>query len=90
MIWAAGPAGPEIEDLRSKILDLVDQEQENRPFKLHSTLARFRPEDFSKFPIKELNEQVNWRQTVDHIALYESHLSSQGAEYEVIEKIRLK
>ena len=75
LIWVEGPTPAPLKNFDTR---------ERRPFRLHLTLARFRPEDFSQFPIKKLNEPVSWREEVKEIVLMESHLSPQGADYEII------
>lgn len=89
MIWATGQALQKIEDLRYKIYGALGREPEKRPFRLHATLARFKPEDFAGFPIKNFDEKTDWRQKVDSFVLMESHLSAQGADYEILEKFEL-
>jgi len=61
----------------------------NREFKLHLTLARFRPEDYFNFPIKKLSEQISWREKVESVRIMESVLKSGRAEYKLLKTIRL-
>lgn len=51
---------------------------------MHLTLARFREEDFTNFPAKKLDEEVVWNETASSIVLMQSHLSRQGADYEIL------
>lgn len=106
LIWAEGRTPREMEDLKSKIENLLRQQpaasqergeprlggprRENRPFRLHLTLARFHPEDFSQFPLKHLDSPVDWRNEVKSFVLMESHLAPGGAEYEILETYSLK
>jgi len=89
LIWAEGKAPKEIQDLKTEVEGILRQKPDSRPFKLHLTLARFNPRDFTRFPIKSLDEEVFWRQEVKSIVLVESRLLPEGAEYEVLEEIRL-
>lgn len=95
LIWAEGETPKELLDLQEKLyrdpkLQMhANLRKEKRPLKLHLTLARFRPETFSSFPIKELDEKVDWRDKVDRVVLFESILSRGGADYEVISETPL-
>lgn len=89
LIWTHGSCPPEILALRMGIARVLDHELEKRPFTTHLTLARFRPEEFSNFPIKNISESVDWREEVGSFVLMESHLYPDGAEYEVLESIDL-
>lgn len=84
LIWVEGKAPRELVELKEKLTRELGQREENRAFLLHLTIARFRPETFSSFPIKQLNEKVGWRDTISSIVLFESLLSREGAEYEVL------
>lgn len=85
LIWAEGGTAPQLLALKEVIEKALDREPEKRLFKLHLTLARFRPETFTSFPVKTLDENVLWRQRCERFALMESHLSRTGADYEIIE-----
>ena len=89
LIWAEGKTPKELLDLKKELSKILGQAPDVRPFVLHMTLARFRPENFSKFPVKEINEEVNWSEEVNSIVLMESHLSPSGADYEVLERVEL-
>jgi 2'-5' RNA ligase len=89
LIWAEGQASREILDLRLKIYEALGRKSEGRPFKLHLTLARFRPADFAAFPLKVLNEKVPWRERFGSFVLMRSRLSPQGADYEAVEEFKL-
>ncbi len=89
LIWAEGQAPKPMADLKSALERCLGQRPESRPVRLHLTLARFRPENFQGFPVKQIDEQVSWRMTVDSFALLESHLSQSGAEYELLKEFRL-
>lgn len=89
LIWAEGETPPELISLKSKLEKILDKEPERRPFRLHLTLARFRPETFSSFPLKRLGENVSWVEMVDSFVLMEAHLSAAGADYEILAKYKL-
>jgi 2'-5' RNA ligase len=88
LIWASGKTPPAIIDLKksleSALAGTSSISAEKRPYLLHLTLARFRPEDFKHFEAKDLNEKVDWQETVSSFALMESRLSPKGAEYNVL------
>lgn len=90
LIWAKGKAPEALLALQKNVTKLTRQKSERRPFKLHLTLARFRPENFAKFPVKKLNEKVTWREKITSFMLMESLLSPKGAEYKILEKYEFK
>ncbi|MDP2630697.1 MAG: RNA 2',3'-cyclic phosphodiesterase [Candidatus Uhrbacteria bacterium] len=89
LIWAEGETPSQLLALKENIERALNIEPEHRPFKLHLTLARFRPETFSLFPTKKLDEHVAWHQICDSFVLMESHLSRAGADYEIIKSFAL-
>ena len=89
LIWTEGETPRELISLKDGIEEALGQHGEIRSFRLHLTLARFRPETFSSFPTKKLDERVEWRERPASFVLMESHLSPQGADYEVLEEIAL-
>ena len=93
LIWAVGEMTKEMFELQNVVEGIVGARIQKRPrdrrFELHLTLARFRPEDFSGFPVRQIDERIDWRSEVRSIALMESHLLPAEADYEVLEEIAL-
>jgi len=89
LIWAEGDAPKELIQLKDKLERVLQKEPEKRPYKLHLTIARFRPETFLSFSIKEISEDVVWQDEVNSFVLMGSHLSREGADYEIIETFDL-
>lgn len=81
LIWAEGPRVKEVLQLKDILEQLLGKEPEKREFLLHLTIARFRAERFSEFPIKHLEEKVHWEEKIKSLVLFESKLSPSGAEY---------
>ncbi len=91
LVWAEGRETPEeLVKLKNNLNQVLKIGKDNRPFKLHLTLARFRQEEFPRFPVKTLNDNINWSEKAGSILLMESHLSSSGADYEVLEEFPFK
>ena len=90
LIWARGSVPKQIDDFRLKIYEALGQTPDNRQFRLHMTLARFRSEDFGHFALQRLDENINWKEKVKSFVLMQSHLLPQGVEYEVLEEFDLK
>lgn len=90
LIWAEGKTPKKLLVLKRELERILRKKSEKRPFRLHLTLARFRPEDFRGFPIKKIDEKVLWKDAIDAVVLMESHLSRSGADYEVLERVSLK
>jgi 2'-5' RNA ligase len=89
LIWAFGEPPVEALELVAAAYRALALPDPNHDFILHATLARFRPEDFRRFPVRELLEAVEWRMDVTKLALYESRLLPGGADYRVIGEVSL-
>lgn len=89
LIWAEGKTPRELVELKTKTEKVLAQKPDSRPLLLHLTLARFRPEDFSSFPVKRLEEKVCWREEINSLVLMESRLSPLGADYETLVEVTL-
>lgn len=89
LIWLEGSSSSALLDLKRSIENVLGIQGEQRPFHPHITLARFRAESFREFSVQTLEESVRWREKVRTFALYESHLSPKGAEYEVLKLFRV-
>lgn len=84
LIWAEGDPSPSLRTLKDRAEEVFKVENGRRPWRPHLTLARFRSEDFSRFPFQTLEASVQWEDTVTRIVLMESHLGPGGADYEVL------
>jgi 2'-5' RNA ligase len=84
LIWASGQTPQKIIQLKQSLEQALQIKSGSRPFVLHLTLARFRPENFSSFPIQNINEKVSWKEKIKSFQLIESQLKRSGAEYKVL------
>ncbi|OGL88098.1 2'-5' RNA ligase [Candidatus Uhrbacteria bacterium RIFCSPLOWO2_02_FULL_49_11] len=89
LIWAEGQTVNQLSVIRNQLYETLGFSPESRPYKLHLTLARFRPEQFASFPTQTLNEKVTWQDTATSFVLMESHLLPTGADYEILVEIPL-
>ena len=89
LIWAEGESPDQLFLLKHNAERALMRTPETKPFRLHATLARFRPEEFAKFPVKKLDDRVAWKEEFSSFVLMESHLASQGVDYEVLETFPL-
>lgn len=94
LIWAEGRAPARIIELQKELEAIVISQftgelSRYRLWKLHLTLARFRPEDFNNSRVSRFNERVYWEELVTSIVLMESHLTRGGADYEILHRIQL-
>jgi RNA 2',3'-cyclic 3'-phosphodiesterase len=90
MIWALGDTGKEIGQLKKLIEISLGQKPYDRPFRPHMTLARFKELPLApSFAKRGELERIDWRQTIASFALYESRLSSDGADYRILEEFKL-
>jgi len=81
LIWLEGRTPKQIVELKTELEKILSQKSEARPFKVHLTIARFRSEAFSSFPIKKIGESISWSEQVKSFLIMESHLSPSGAQY---------
>jgi len=86
LIWAEGKTPNEILKLKDALERELQINAGRRSFLTHITLARFRPELFSSFKIKKLNERMNWNESVSSFVLMESRASPEGADYEILKE----
>lgn len=89
LIWAEGPTPPRLPKLKTGLEQLLKFRHEKRPFLLHLTLARLKPENFKKFPDKKFQETVDWKGEAAAFVLMESKLSPSGADYHVLAEFKL-
>ncbi len=90
LIWAKGETSETITKLKKSIEESISIKPENRDFKVHLTLARFKGSDFRSFVIKRIEDRVFWKIKVDTFCLFESLLSPFGAKYIVLKRFELK
>ncbi len=88
LIWAEGEADERIILLVKKLEGIIGKKPENRGFKLHLTLARFRKTPGSP-SVKSIKKAIAWKQSVNSLCLLESRLSSKGADYLLIREIKI-
>lgn len=81
LIWAFGSATPELNNLTKKVNLLLEFDPPENELFLHTTLARFRPETFSDFKLKNLKESIDWKMRAEKIILYKSKLRAEGSDY---------
>jgi RNA 2',3'-cyclic 3'-phosphodiesterase len=89
MIWVKGPTPPELMRLKYQVEQTLGIKSVDRPFKLHVTLARFRPEDYQNFPRPNINEVIDWQENINSFALMQSFLLPQGVKYQTLEQFLL-
>ena len=84
MIWAIGDAPKELIEFNDTINKALNFKN-SRQFRLHLTLARFKPESYNKIKNKNLIKDINWSEDVKSFELIKSTLQPSGAIHEVIE-----
>ncbi len=105
MIWARGQAPNDLivlkEEVEKNISSITHGREQNKNLlKLHMTLARlssfvrpfshqFETQRGRVLPGARRQWEINWAMMADRFVLYESHLSSAGADYEVLEEFQL-
>lgn len=89
LIWVMGEKSKELLGLRKKIAKILDKKVVSRSFKPHLTIARFFPTSSFLFLIKEMDEKINWEESVASFELIESSLFAKGRKYKTLLKINL-
>ncbi|MFC1595071.1 RNA 2',3'-cyclic phosphodiesterase [Patescibacteria group bacterium] len=89
LIWIEAEPQKIASNLKTELEKSLGKKAEHRPWLVHMTLARFRPETFSSFPIKKLDEIINWEEKVESAVIMESMLSPTGADYKILHKADL-
>lgn len=84
LVWAAGLATKQLLDLRALVFESLGQRPGTRPFFMHLTLARFRPDIFTEFPKQGWPWPINWQMNAEKFVLYESILRPEGADYRAL------
>ena len=97
MIWIEGEENPVLAQLKNNLEEALltsaksgFNRRENRPFRVHITLARIRQEEWRRLPDKpKIDQEVSLFFPVESIEVMESRLLRDGAEYAVLESIKL-
>lgn len=87
LIWLEGKPNKKLFILKKELEKILDKKSEKRPSLPHITIARFKPRDFRQFPIKQLDEEINWRYRVVSFCLYKSKTLPSGAVYKILKKV---
>lgn len=90
LIWAEGTASESVVCLKDKLEKMLPEYKSTyKEWLMHMTIARFDPDTFSSFPVKKIDEKVIWQDNIKTFVLMESHLSREGADYEILETFHL-
>jgi 2'-5' RNA ligase len=87
LIWLEGKPNNNFVLLKKGLEEKLNIRGDRKPFLPHITIARFRPRDFRQFPIKQLNEKVDWQEKVENFCLYESKTLPTGAVYKILKRV---
>lgn len=98
MIWVEGQADNKLAQLKNDLERVLlnsaksgFNRTENRAFRIHITLARIKHQLWRTLPDKpEINQELNLNFLAESVEVMESHLSKIGAEYMVLESIKLE
>ncbi len=89
LIWATGAAPGNVVALAEAAHEALGIPLPERTFTLHTTLARFRPEEIRTFPVRTLNEPVDWEMRIERVVLFESRRGPHGADYYILGEVTL-
>lgn len=85
-VWVYGSTPENLLQLRQNIAMVLQRPLEKRKYALHTTIARMQ----DKAAFVPVTEHIHWSISIKKFALFQSHLSSQGAEYEVVKEFELQ
>ena len=96
LIWLEGEPSEELSELKNKLEEKLLAKNtgfghcETRPLKPHITLARLKTDRWKQLEEKpEIEQDFNFKASVESIELMESDLKCDGAEYAVMESAEL-
>lgn len=89
LIWLKANTPPAMTALKIQLEKLLQQLPARNNYLTHLTIARFRPENLANFPFKELDQPINWQETINSLVLLESILKPSGAEYQILLETKL-
>ena len=90
MIWLEGEENDALSQLKNNLEEKLLNHRENRPFRVHITLARIRQGEWRNLPDKpEISQEISLIFPVNSIEIMESYLSRKGPDYTVLESIKL-
>lgn len=85
LVWTEGQPPVALLELKNR-LEQTLAKPDDRFFRLHLTLGRFKLEDFGPAGLPDLFDRVDWGQEVKNFALFESILKDGRAEYTKIKE----
>lgn len=88
LIWMTADATNELSALKRDIEAALGINSPQRAFIPHITIARFRPEEFSEFNVKELNIEINMAVASHGYSLIRSTFTKEGAIYSAIKDFK--
>lgn len=97
VFWCGYAASEKLKQLQERIETVSTESgfiKEEREFHPHVTLARLKEIRMTEADAKKMSEQAkgcrfSFVHSVESVTLFQSHLSSEGSEYEVLKKFRL-
>lgn len=87
LIWTEGQPPVALLELKNR-LEQTLAKPDNRFYRLHLTLGRFRLEDFGPAGLPDLFDRVDWGQYVKSFSLFESTLGADGPQYTKIKDFK--
>ncbi|MDW8279816.1 MAG: RNA 2',3'-cyclic phosphodiesterase [bacterium] len=87
LIWMIGETSQEILNLRLKLYTVLNFKMEQKEFKIHLTIARFKETNKN---LNKIYKNIFWEENFSQFILMKSNLLKSGAEYEILQKINLK
>lgn len=88
-MWATGQAPAELHRLKEQIEQAINYKPD-RPFMMHITLGRYKPEEITGLPEEITEANIHWTMLVDNFVIMESHLYPTGADYTILHRFNFQ
>lgn len=87
LIWVLGQTPSPLIQTKEYLEKILKRKSNGKDLFMHITLAKVSLPRQKLFAVKPFVDHVNWKETVQAITLFESHLLPQGSQYEVLETV---
>jgi 2'-5' RNA ligase len=88
LIWLEGETPQALLELKKEIEKILNKKPEKRNFLLHVTIARVKKEEEKRLKHIGFEKEIDWKDSIESIALLESHLEKTGAVYKILKEIK--
>lgn len=84
LIWLEGKKNNEAVLLKKELERILNKKGSSREFIPHITITRFNHRKSNIYNFNRMNKEINLKEEVNRICLYESTLSPKGSQYKIL------